>query len=125
MRLMTRMQRADEPADPRRRVFLVVGALLAALLIFLPARSLVAERNRIDRLEQRLSALRSENEVLRDEVDRLNRPGDLELLARDRLGLVRPGEQAYLFVPEPSPSPAPAQTQGRSAWSRFWSRVGE
>ncbi|KMP10852.1 cell division protein FtsB [Candidatus Nitromaritima sp. SCGC AAA799-C22] len=48
-------------------------------------------------------ALRNENELLRVEIDALKSdPFAIELLAREKLNLVRPGETVYQLVPQGS-----------------------
>ncbi len=91
----------------QRRILLAVGLLIAGFLVFFPARQVIDQRTQIGRLEARLAALETENDRQAAEAERLQDPEELELLARERLGMVRPGEQAYLFVPGTEPTPAP------------------
>ena len=49
-------------------------------------------------LEQELGNLKERNGELREEVDELKTPEGVEQLARDTLGLVKPGEQAYVVT---------------------------
>ncbi|HVE91546.1 MAG TPA: septum formation initiator family protein [Actinomycetota bacterium] len=111
--------------DPQRRTLLGIGLVIAAFLVFFPTKQLVVQRTRMARLETRLEVLTEENRRLERQVDRLQDPGELELLARARLGLVKPGEQAYLLVATPSPSPAVRATgQPKRPWpSRAWDWV--
>jgi hypothetical protein len=82
----------------------------------------VAQRNEMEHLRSRLVALSAENKRLSDEVAHLDDPAQLETLARERLGLVKPGEDAYYFVDpvDPKSTPAPGAPQGRSMFSRVW-----
>jgi len=54
----------------------------------------------------------------------LQTPAYIEKLAREQLGLVRPGEIAILIVrppaPPPPPSPARIQQDNRPALQRLW-----
>lgn len=109
--------RAAASRQPRRIVF-AVGLALSAWLVFFPTKQLTAEKLRIGRLEARLTEVTRENAAMRADVRRLEDPSELELLARDRLGWVRPGERAYLVVPEPSPKPPP-EAPSRTWWSRL------
>jgi len=126
--VITRVRDAVRPTDPlrerdpQRRTLLAIGLVIAAFLVFFPTRQLVAQRSRMERLESRLELLTQENRRLESEVDRLQDPAELELLARERLGLVRPGEQAYLLVPTPAPSAPPRpKAPDRRPWpSRAW-----
>ncbi|HYZ91087.1 MAG TPA: septum formation initiator family protein [Actinomycetota bacterium] len=103
----------------RRRLFVGVTVVVAAFILFFPARALVSQRDRIELLEERRDALRAENRRLAAEASRLSDPAELEVLARDRLGLVRPGERAYFVEPTKSPDTATAEAS-RSMWSRAW-----
>jgi cell division protein FtsL len=58
-------------------------------------------------LEHQRDLLLAENRRLREEIRRLHDPAYVERLAREELGLVRPGEIAVVLVPEPTPSPQP------------------
>jgi cell division protein FtsL len=55
--------------------------------------------------------LRRENAQLREEVRLLNTPEYIERIAREQLGLVRPGEIAIMLV---RATPAPAPTRRRT-----------
>jgi cell division protein FtsB len=105
----------------RRRLFVWASVAVAAFILFFPARALVSQRDRIGLLEERRDALRAENARLAAEASRLSDPAELEVLARDRLGLVRPGERAYFVEPTASPGSAEAAETSGSVWSRAWS----
>lgn len=125
MRTATRPRAEEAVRTPvgQRRILLAVGLLIAGFLVFFPARQVIDQRTQIGRLESRLTALQTENERLATEAERLQDPEELELLARERLGMVRPGEQVYLFVPgtEPSPSPAAEEADpGPGIIGRWW-----
>lgn len=49
-------------------------------------------------LEAELDSLKERNGELREEVDELKTPEGVEELARETLGLVKPGEQAYVVT---------------------------
>ena len=49
----------------------------------------------------RLQELEERNAELRSRLERLNDPAYREKLAREQLGVVRPGETAYVVVPPP------------------------
>lgn len=103
------------------RLMVVVVLSVAAFALFFPARQLVQQRNDVEDLKGRLAALAVENERLSDEVTRLEDPNELEALARERLGLVKPGEDAYYFVEPSSPEPGPPAAEKPSAFGRAWS----
>ena len=105
-----------------RHRLLVFGALaVAAFILFFPARHLISQRDRIDLLEERRNALQAENRRLAAAASRLSDPAELEVLARDRLGLVRPGERAYFVEPSESPEEPKQATASQSVWGRAWS----
>jgi cell division protein FtsB len=106
----------------QKRIFLIIALALAAFILFFPARQLVDQRQRIDSLEERLVTLGEENKRLEQEVGRLSDPGELEVEARKRLGLVKPGERLYYLDGSGRPDQAPPATQedDRSWVDRAW-----
>lgn len=106
----------------QRRLMMALTLVVSAFVLFFPARQLIVQRERISALEARRSALRAENERLADRASRLSDPSEVEAMARERLGLVRPGEKAYFVEPTEAPE-APKAEGGRSIWSRAWSWV--
>lgn len=77
---------------------LAAGLLLYMLLSFGAARLRLNEAAAREReTESRCAALRAENEELQRQLASLGEDETLEALARDRLGLVRPGERIYYF----------------------------
>ena len=75
--------------------------VLAAVLLGLgvsaagPVRNFLAQRAEIDRLEQRITSLERERNQLEHQLERIRDPDELERLARECLGMVRPGEIAF------------------------------
>lgn len=67
-------------------------------------------------IEAELESLKERNGELREEVDELKTPEGVEQLARESLGLVKPGEQAYVVtggtIGETSATPEPAEDDG-------------
>ncbi len=62
----------------------------------------------LDYLKQRNTALAEENKSLRKEVEGLKSdPYAVEMLARDKLNLVKPGERVYQIVRENPPPQKP------------------
>ncbi|MDQ7844151.1 MAG: septum formation initiator family protein [Armatimonadota bacterium] len=85
---------------------------------------------RLNREAARLAALKrtlqEHNAVLREEIRLLQTPGYIEKIAREQLGLVRPGEIAILIVPSPaSPPPPPARPEEptRPLVERLWNAL--
>jgi cell division protein FtsL len=66
--------------------------------------------------------IRRQNAQLREEIRLLSTPEYIERLAREQLGLVKPGEIAIILVqPTPAPSPAGGGEAGRRS-ERWWVR---
>lgn len=88
----------------------VLAAVVALLLAYLtvPLRAYLAQRAELGQLEREVQVLERENRALREQVAQLHDPRYLEELARRCLGMVRPGEIAFVVVPEDGrPTPAP------------------
>ncbi len=68
----------------------LVAAVVTAAGIF-PFRQLIAERRSVAQAQETLLALRAENERLAGEVAILETDDEVERLAREQFGLVRPG----------------------------------
>jgi cell division protein FtsB len=109
------------PALGQRRLMLIVVLIGAAFILFFPARQVVQQRNRIDQLERTYAELRSDNRELDEQVQRLTDKSELEALARQRLFLLRPGEQAYFVEPvKPKTTPAPRVTTDPPWFQNAW-----
>jgi len=105
---------ARTQALPRSRVRLTARAAILAVLIVLafavslvPIREYLAQRAQIARLENQTSMLSTANRQLENRVAALHDPQELERLARACLGMIRPGETAFVVVPKHgAPQPA-------------------
>jgi cell division protein FtsB len=76
--------------------------LIGALFLFVfPTRALWHQRGQLKDAEQRLSVLKEQNQRLAEQSKRVLSDDEIERLARDRFGMVRPGEQAWAVVPGP------------------------
>ncbi len=100
---------------PRRRITLpgLLLILMAGAILFLtiaPVREILNQRAEIDQLGSQLNVIKKRNEQLRVETQRLNTDAYIEKQARERLGLIKPGEEPYVIVPPAQQAPAPAQT---------------
>ena len=84
-----------------RIIAISVGVMLmfAVLAYMFPVRSYVNQRNRITVAEKQLDLLRTQTKILRDQKKLLETPAEIERIARDRFGMVRPGEQPWAVVP--------------------------
>lgn len=109
---------------PRPVIIAAVGVAVAAALYGFGLSSLHVYR--LNREAARLEALKrtltEQNAILREEIKLLGTPRHIEQLAREQLGLVRPGEVAILILQPPSrPQPGPARLERdrRSPWQRL------
>lgn len=100
-----------------RNPWSLVGALLILLLgaAFLtqvvPYGQIVDSRRAVAAAETQLAELLAENAALEADVAALGTDAEIEKLAREKLGYVRPGETAYVVLDPPRPSQAaPAET---------------
>ena len=93
-------------------MWIVVVCAVAAAVLFLglfPTRQYLDQRREIDEMRAEVDATEDEVEGLQTRIEDLADPATVERLARERFGVVRPGEEAYrvFFLPEgATPSPA-------------------
>ncbi|MGA7273184.1 MAG: septum formation initiator family protein [Acidimicrobiia bacterium] len=78
---------------------LVVGA--AFLTNVVPYRQIVEQRHKVEAATAKLESLQAENALLGAQRDALQTPVEIERLAREKLGYVRPGEVAYVVLDPP------------------------
>lgn len=73
-------------------------------------------------LERTKHQLQEQNAQLHEEIRLLYTPAYIERIAREQLGLVKPGEIALLIVRPPAPPRvAPASPPERTSWvGRLW-----
>ena len=83
-----------------RAVCLGIVVVLLLTLAVSPFRSYVRERGELAGLQRSTEQLQAENAQLGRRVGELRDPAVLQRLARQCLGLVRPGETAFITVPE-------------------------
>lgn len=79
---------------------LVVGA--AVLTNVVPYRQIVDQSRQMEAASAELEALQDENAMLTARRDALQTPVEIERLAREKLGYVRPGEVAYVVLEPPA-----------------------
>lgn len=105
----------------RRRARLVLPALLVVAVLSTvvlgfvsPIRQLLAQERRISETRQQAERLDAKNVRLNERIDQLQRDSVVKQIAREELGLVMPGEEAYVLVPRPAaaaPDAAPPTTK--------------
>lgn len=90
---------------------LVVGA--AFLTNVVPYRQIVEQRHKVEEATAKLESLQSENALLTAQRDALQTPVEIERLAREKLGYVRPGEVAYVVLDPPDVGVAASNYPGQ------------
>ncbi|QBI21117.1 hypothetical protein ER308_17095 [Egibacter rhizosphaerae] len=96
-RLRDQLFKGDRPF-----VLLFVGLVVAIAVVAIgPVQVFSEAAQRVDELEAERDELREEADELEERERRLKDPDELELLARGELGLVRPGEDPVVVVPDP------------------------
>ena len=79
---------------------LAVVVLLLLTLAVAPLRTLMDQRGQLGDLQRQTEELRQANADLQAKIQRFNDPAYLERLARECLGMVSPGEIAFVTVPK-------------------------
>ena len=102
-----RKARAATPVVPQAKRRRTLQMLLAFVTLVLVINALVGERGLMETLRARkqhqelvgsIERLRTENARLRDEARRLRTdPATIEALARQELGLIKPGEMLFII----------------------------
>jgi len=111
--------RRQASARVRRRRRVLIGitcglALVGFLFAFVyPTRTYLQQRDQIQHSQERLDVLKQQTAALERDTVRLRGDAEVERIAREQYGLVRPGETSYVIVPpETTPTtaaaPAPA-----------------
>ena len=89
----------------RIRVWALLISVVAVAVMFLfvfPTRTYLAQRSSLNRLSGQVSALAADNRSLGRQAALLDTDGEIERLARQDYGLVRPGQEAYAILPAPA-----------------------
>jgi cell division protein FtsB len=75
------------------------------LIVFVfPTRQWVDQRSAIRQREQTLAQLQDDNATLATRIAALQTGGEVERIAREQYGFVRPGQSAYVVVTPPAPA---------------------
>lgn len=86
----------DRPRLTARAGALLVIVTLLGVLAMVPARAYLDQRARIAALELQAQQLEAQNATLLRAIAKLHDPAELERLARQCLGMVEPGEIAFV-----------------------------
>jgi cell division protein FtsB len=103
VRTQSRGARTVPRRSPRltgRAAGLLAVVLVLAMSLVVPLRQYAAQRARVAELSQRVDELSRANTRLEQRILQLRDPAYLERLARECLGMVKPGEIAFVTVPK-------------------------
>lgn len=103
-------------------VVVLIGVLFVAVF---PTRTWLAQRKESSTATEQLHVLTAENVRLEKRVTALQSDDEIERLAREQYNLVKPGEEAYALLPgqplaEPEPSAPVAAKHERSLGGKVW-----
>ncbi|MFQ5521979.1 MAG: septum formation initiator family protein [Acidimicrobiia bacterium] len=105
-------------------LFLLMGA--AFLTQVVPYRQILESQRRVNVARLELATLEQQNAKLQERVEALSTPQEIERLAREKLGYVRPGEIGYVVLDPPQteesqPAPPPIEIPEEKTWvERLW-----
>ncbi|WKZ83475.1 MAG: septum formation initiator family protein [Acidimicrobiia bacterium] len=107
---------------------LLMGMIVVALAIasgIVPFRQVVAQEATLDLARRQRDALIEENRRLEEQVAALLTTSEVERIAREQFGLVKPGEIAYVAESTPEaestlPGPPTALPERTSWWRELW-----
>ena len=79
----------------------ILSVVLMVLLLYMmvPLRSYLEQRARLTDLQQQATSLQQQQARLLNQIAELQDPDYLQRIARECLGMVRPGEIAFVVVP--------------------------
>jgi cell division protein FtsB len=103
-------------------------ALFAAVLVavvmlgIIPTRTYLQKRDDVASAEARLQQLNEGNDKAQRHVDALKTDAEIEKIAREQYGLVKPGEEAYHVLPPPQD---PVEIPDVWPFNRFHTTLGK
>ena len=86
----------DRPRLTGRAAALIVAVAILVVMAIVPIGRYLDQRSAIADIERRAAELDTQNANLRAEISGLHDPAELERLARECLGMVGPGEVAFV-----------------------------
>jgi len=80
----------------------ILSVVLMVLLLYMmvPLRSYLEQRARLTDLQRQATSLQQQQARLLNQIAELQDPDYLQRIARECLGMVRPGEIAFVIVPK-------------------------
>jgi cell division protein FtsB len=127
-------RRPREPRRRRRWTSVAFAILLIALGLVatgvLPVQQYLERGTQVDAARERLEALVAENAVLEEEATALLGDEEIERIAREQYGFVKPGEVGYVVITPDGPvgetraaEPVVAPPDERGMFQRIWDFV--
>jgi cell division protein FtsB len=117
----------------RHRVGVAMAALALVGVMFLavfPLRAYVDQRREHDQLAAHVAALDDANQTLAQRAAELQSTEEIERLARLHYQLVKPGEEAFVILPDGTspttafaPAPAAAPSEHKGFLGALWDRI--
>jgi len=93
-------QRKDFLLNPVVITIVVVIAVIAAFNFYQNIAKMNQLENQIEKIEAQISQAETENEKLKRQLENSNSSEYIEEVAREKLGLVKPGEKMFIPVEE-------------------------
>jgi cell division protein FtsB len=96
------IERVPRVRRGRRLIWPVLVSVVFVGVLFVgvfPTQTYLDQRDEAERLRAELAEIEARNEELATQVEALQDPEAVELIAREEFGLVYPGEEAYAIVP--------------------------
>lgn len=86
-----------------RKIFVIimVGIILLGVIFYPNISKLINLNKNIEYLETRLREVKNENKELKEKTEKISNLDTVEEIARKELGMLKPGEIEYRFVPQP------------------------
>jgi cell division protein FtsB len=113
-----RLLRRPGPALATLLILLMGSAFLTQVV---PYRQILDSQHQVASARSQLAALEADNSALQADVDALQTDAEVEKLAREKLGYVRPGETAYVVLDPPgTEEPAPVEAAPPPSEDKTW-----
>jgi cell division protein FtsB len=114
---------------PRVLALLLASVVLVGVLFLfvLPGRTYLAQRRTLVAAETRVKVLSQANAQLQQRANQLQTDAEIERMARQQYGMVKPGEIPYAILPPkqpvaPPPPPRPKKPHRSFPW-HVWHNV--
>lgn len=93
-----RRRSRKKPAKKRSPFFwiLIIALVIAGILVVKAVGEYISLQNEKQQLEIQVKEMKAKQAALEEEKERLKKPEVIEGIARDELGLVKPGEVPYV-----------------------------